>query len=140
MSTAGSIRNRVPSGMAFGSASAPSVRWAGQDQHSRRALATGPVGMLRPRLSLAVVRPIWRFGAGFQAAQLAMIGRDDGVNLVTAGVAGLAVLGVWSLAYRLLRAVLLLFQALWRVSYPAMAGLLRAGDAPPRRCCRAAWR
>jgi O-antigen/teichoic acid export membrane protein len=91
-------------------------------------LASGPVGPQRPRWSWPLVREIWRFGVKFQLNSFVTVARDQGVNVVAASIGGLAVLGVWSLAYRLLQSVLLLFQALWRVSFPAIARLLEAGE------------
>jgi O-antigen/teichoic acid export membrane protein len=89
----------------------------------------GPLGFVRPRLSWARVRPIFGFGVSFQAVQLVNLVRDQGVNIVTAAVAGFTVLGFWSMAWRLLQAIFLLFESLWKVSMPAMARMLDAGEA-----------
>jgi O-antigen/teichoic acid export membrane protein len=92
-------------------------------------ISLGPIGFVRPRLSWARVRPILAFGVQFQAVQFVNLVRDQGVNLVTAAVAGYTVLGFWSLAWRLLQAIFVLFESLWKVSMPAMARMLEAGEA-----------
>jgi O-antigen/teichoic acid export membrane protein len=92
-------------------------------------LKLGPLGFVRPRLSWARVRPILGFGVSFQAVQLVNLVRDQGVNIVTAAAASFTVLGFWSLAWRLLQAIFVLFESLWKVSMPAMARMLQAGEA-----------
>jgi O-antigen/teichoic acid export membrane protein len=47
-----------------------------------------------------------------------------------AAVAGAATLGLWTIAWRLLQVPFLLFQALWHVSFPAMAQLIAGGEDP----------
>jgi O-antigen/teichoic acid export membrane protein len=47
-------------------------------------------------------------------------------------VAGVAVLGLWALAWRLAQLPFLLFSTLWRVSFPAAAKLLAAGESGRR--------
>jgi O-antigen/teichoic acid export membrane protein len=89
----------------------------------------GPIGLLRPRLSWSRVRPIFGFGLSFQAVQFVNLARDQGVNVVTAAVAGFTVLGFWTMAWRLLQAIFLLFESLWKVSMPAMARMFDAGEA-----------
>ena len=93
-------------------------------------LARHPEGRLRPALSYEVVRPLLGFGIGFQAVTIVGAVRDQGLNIVLGATAGAAVLGVWSVTSRLLQAVLMLLQALWRVSLSAMARLLEAGERP----------
>lgn len=90
--------------------------------------AFGGVGLLRPRMDLPILRQHLRFGMANQASTLLTSTRDQGLNLVVAAVGGVTALGVWSLAYRLLQSVLLLLQALWRVSFPATSRLLEAGQ------------
>jgi O-antigen/teichoic acid export membrane protein len=89
----------------------------------------GPVGLIRPRLSWSRVRPIFAFGLSFHAATVVTLAREQGINIVTAAVAGFTVLGFWTMAWRLLQAVFLLLESLWRVSMPAMARMLDAGEA-----------
>lgn len=87
-----------------------------------------PEGRMWPRLDWAAVRPIVRFGAQFQAGALVAVARDQALNVGLAGIGGLTVLGLWGLASRMLQIPMLLFQALWRVSFPAVARLLDAGE------------
>jgi O-antigen/teichoic acid export membrane protein len=91
-------------------------------------LITVPEGRLWPRLHWAQVRPILGFGAKFQAASLIGVSRDQGLNVGVAAVGSLSALGLWGLAYRLLQAPYLMFEALWRVSFPAVARMLDAGE------------
>lgn len=90
----------------------------------------GPVGLLRPRLEFATIRPMLRFSSGFQAVSVVNLIRDQGLNLGVAAIGGLAELGVWNLANRLLQVPFLLFRTLWRVSFPATSRLLAAGEEP----------
>lgn len=89
----------------------------------------GPLGFVRPRLSWTRVRPILGFGLSFQAVQFVNLARDQGVNVVTAALAGFTVLGFWTMAWRLLQAIFLVFESLWKVSMPAAARMLDAGEA-----------
>jgi O-antigen/teichoic acid export membrane protein len=91
--------------------------------------ARGPVGWLLPRWNGARLRRHLSFGAANQATVLVNTGRDQGVNVVVGAIGGLAALGVWSLAYRLLQIVLLVMQAVWQVAFPAIARLLEAGQS-----------
>jgi O-antigen/teichoic acid export membrane protein len=92
-----------------------------------------PIRIIRPRFEWARLRPILGFGVKYQAAALVTLARDEGLNLGTAAIAGIATLGLWSLAFRILQLPLLLFQSLWRVSFPAMARLMAAGDLSGER-------
>jgi O-antigen/teichoic acid export membrane protein len=92
-------------------------------------LVKGPVGLVLPRPRIAEVRRLLGFGAKFQAVAVVTVARDQGLNLVVAAAGGVAALGIWSIAYRVLQAILLLLQSLWRVSYPATARALEAGDS-----------
>jgi O-antigen/teichoic acid export membrane protein len=87
-----------------------------------------PEGRVWPHLHWSQVQPILGFGAKFQAASLIGVGRDQALNVGLAAAASLSVLGLWGLAYRLLQAPFLMFEALWRVSFPAVARMLDAGD------------
>jgi O-antigen/teichoic acid export membrane protein len=88
----------------------------------------GPLGLVRPRLSWRRVRPILAFGVSFQAVQFVNVARDQGVNIVTAAIAGFTVLGFWTMAWRLLQSIFLVFESLWKVSMPAVARTLDAGE------------
>jgi O-antigen/teichoic acid export membrane protein len=84
----------------------------------------GPVGFVRPRWSWGTVRPLVAFGAKFQANAALGILRYQVLNVVVASVAGLATLGVWNLAWRVLQVPALLFATAGRVTFPAMSRLL----------------
>jgi O-antigen/teichoic acid export membrane protein len=91
-----------------------------------------PVGFVRPRLSWHRIRPLVGFGIRFQAASVTWLVRDQGLNTSIAAIAGVSTLGVWSLARRLMEVPFLLFDTLWRVSFPTMSRLLAAKeDAVP---------
>jgi O-antigen/teichoic acid export membrane protein len=85
------------------------------------------IGLLRPRWSASFVRANARFGLTFQSVSLIALVRDQGFNFLVAGVGGLAMLGYWTIVTRLLQAFGVLFESLWRVSYPAMARLSEVG-------------
>lgn len=99
---------------------------------SAALIALVPGGLVRPRLAFGRLRRMLGFGVRFQAVGGINLVRDQGLNLAIAAIAGVAALGLWSIAYRLGMAIMLLFEALWRVAFPAMARLLDAGeDAAP---------
>ncbi len=83
-----------------------------------------------PSFSLRRLRPLLGFGVRFQANSLAATGRDQGLNVGIAAVAGASTLGIWTLSRRVLELPMVLFQSLWRVSFPAMSQLLAAGEDP----------
>jgi polysaccharide transporter, PST family len=87
-----------------------------------------PLGLVRPRLSWHDIRPLLGFGVSFQAASATWLVRDQGLNASTAAIAGVATLGLWSLARRLMEVPLVLFATLSRVSFPTMSQLLAAGE------------
>lgn len=93
-------------------------------------ISRSPPGALRPLFSLRPLRPLLAFGLRFQAVTLSHTVRDQGVNLGALAIGGPATLGLWTLASRVLQLPYLLFESLWRVSYPAMTQLLAAGEAP----------
>jgi O-antigen/teichoic acid export membrane protein len=97
-----------------------------------------PLGFVRPRWSWSEVRPLLGFGVRFQASPLVDICRDQTLNFGIAAIAGVATLGVWSLAYRIAQVPISLMVNLYRVSYPAMAQLLAAGQDPRPSMERAA--
>jgi O-antigen/teichoic acid export membrane protein len=99
---------------------------------SAALLALVPEGIVRPTLRFARVRRLLGFGTRFQAVGAVNLARDQGLNVAVASIAGVTALGLWTIAFRLVQSIMLLFEALWRVSYPAMARLLDAGeDARP---------
>jgi len=89
-----------------------------------------PAGFLLPRPSISRLRALLGFGIRYQAVNAISLVRDQGLNLATALIGGIAVLGLWSLAYRLLQVPFLLFDTVLRVSFPAMARLIEAGEDP----------
>jgi O-antigen/teichoic acid export membrane protein len=88
------------------------------------------LGWVRPRLAWTQARPLLGFGVRFQAVAGVGIARDQALNAGIAAIAGIATLGVWALAFRVMQVPLMLFTTLYRVSYPAMAKLLAAGRDP----------
>lgn len=95
---------------------------------SALAVWWSPMRIVRPRLAWKEVRPMLNFGLAFQAAALVRIARQQGRDIGIGAIGGLVTLGVWSLAFRMLQIPFLLFEPLWRVTYPAMARLLDAGE------------
>lgn len=75
-------------------------------------------------------RRVLRFGLQLQGIGALNVAREQVVNIGTGVISGLAVLGLWSLAFKLLQIPLLLFESLFRVSYPGMARLISAGEDP----------
>ncbi|MEA2438664.1 MAG: hypothetical protein QOH76_88 [Thermoleophilaceae bacterium] len=90
----------------------------------------GPLGLVRPRWDWAAVRPFMGFGVKVQAANLVLLVRDQGMNIAVATIAGVATLGVWNLAWRVLQVPYVLFATVGRVAYPAMSRLLAADEDP----------
>lgn len=81
-------------------------------------------------LSFGDVRGLIPFGLRYQSVAAVNMLRDQAVNLATLAISGMAVLGYWAVAYRVMSVMFILFGALWRVSYPATAKLLEL-DAEP---------
>jgi O-antigen/teichoic acid export membrane protein len=97
---------------------------------SGTVIARGPLGLLRPRWSWSLLRPLLGFGAKFQATAVLQIVREQGLNVGIAAVAGVATLGVWNLAWRVLQVPNLLFMTVGRISFPMMSRMLGAGEDP----------
>lgn len=97
---------------------------------SAMMLARGPVGPMMPRWSWTALRPVLGFGAKFQAATVVALVRDQTLNVCIAAIAGLATLGVWNLAWRVLQVPFVVLGAFGRVGFPAMARVLTAGRDP----------
>lgn len=87
-----------------------------------------PEGRIVPRPSWSRVRPLLSFGARYQAVGLAHMVRDQGVNIALAMFGGVAVLGLWNIAWRVIQIPVSLLAALWRVSFPGMAKLVAANE------------
>jgi O-antigen/teichoic acid export membrane protein len=95
-------------------------------------LSVSPVARLSPAYSWRRLKPMLGFGIKFQAVELVNAGGLQLLNLGIAGIGGLYVLGLWALAWRLAQLPYLLFGTLWRVSFPAAAKLLSAGESGRR--------
>jgi O-antigen/teichoic acid export membrane protein len=93
-------------------------------------LAIVPTARMIPSPSWTRVRALLGFGFRVQAVGFLHLVRDQGLNLGVAAVGGVAVLGVWSVTYRILQIPLLFFNSLWRVSYPSMSRLIAANEDP----------
>jgi O-antigen/teichoic acid export membrane protein len=91
-------------------------------------VTTLPPGLVRPRWSWETVRPLLGFGLAFQSISVVNLVRDQGLVLITGALAGLTVLGYWSIAYRIVQGLVLVLESLWRVSYPAVARLIETGE------------
>jgi O-antigen/teichoic acid export membrane protein len=88
-----------------------------------------PEARLLPRPSWSKVRPLLGFGFRYQGVALAHMLRDQGINIALATFGGVAVLGLWGIAWRIIQIPVALFTALWRVSFPGMSRLVAAeGD------------
>jgi O-antigen/teichoic acid export membrane protein len=77
----------------------------------------------RPTLTFRHLRRSLRLGGQIQAIGFVNLIRDQGLSLGLAGIGGTATLGLWTAAYRLLQVPYLLFESLWRVSFPAFSRL-----------------
>ena len=95
-------------------------------------LSVSPVARLPPRYSWHRLKPMLGFGIKFQAVNLINSAGLQLLNIGIAAVAGVSVLGLWALAWRLAQLPFLLFSTLWRVSFPAAAKLLAAGESGRR--------
>ena len=93
-------------------------------------VALSGIGLTPPLFSIRPIRPLLGFGLRFQGTNLAWNVRDQGLNAATGALAGVATLGLWSLARRLLEVPMMLFESLWRISFPAMSQLLAAKEDP----------
>jgi O-antigen/teichoic acid export membrane protein len=91
-------------------------------------VVVSPVGLPRPTLAWRLVRRPLAFGARFQGVGMLSLLRDQSLNIGTAAVGSVSVLGLWSVAGKLLSIPFIVFESLWRVGYPAMARLLGSGD------------
>jgi O-antigen/teichoic acid export membrane protein len=88
----------------------------------------GPVGWLRPSWAWSRLRPVLGFGVRLQATVGLNFARDQLINVAIAAETTIATVGLWSLAYRALSIPMLLFDALWRVAYPAITRLMAIGE------------
>jgi O-antigen/teichoic acid export membrane protein len=91
-------------------------------------LLAAPEGRVTPRLNWRSIRGFIGFGASYQAVGAAQMVRGQGVNFAVAAASSIQVLGLWSVAQRVLQFPFLLFSSLWRVSFPAMSRLIATGE------------
>jgi O-antigen/teichoic acid export membrane protein len=93
------------------------------------AMALTPEGRIfRPTLERArEFREVLAFGIRFQANWIVIVLREQALNIVTASVAGVATLGLWSFGNRLMQLPGVLTESIGRVTFPAMAHLLGQG-------------
>jgi O-antigen/teichoic acid export membrane protein len=92
----------------------------------------GPLGVVRPRWSWADVRPLIGFGARMQGVNVAAAVRHQVLNLGIVLIAGVAALGVWSLAWRILQVPYSVFGTVGRIAYPTLSRLrAEGGDVRP---------
>lgn len=89
------------------------------------------IGLLLPSLrGWRSFGPLVSFGLKFQANWLLIMLREQGIAAVTAAIGGLNVLGLWTLAVRLLQVPVLAFTSLYTVGFPAISNLLARGEDP----------
>jgi O-antigen/teichoic acid export membrane protein len=86
--------------------------------------AVCPSGVVPPRFAWHRVRPLIGFGVRFQAANVTAFIEGQGLTASIAAISGVSTLGLWTLARRLTDVPWMLFDALWRVSFPAMSQLV----------------
>jgi O-antigen/teichoic acid export membrane protein len=77
-----------------------------------------------------------RFGLSFQSNWIAIVLGEQGLNVIVGAIAGVQVLGLWSLAKKTLQVPALFFNSLMGVVFPAVSSLLAHGDDPARKVLR----
>jgi O-antigen/teichoic acid export membrane protein len=96
-------------------------------------VAISRLGFIRPSLArLRLLAPTIRFGIVFQFNWIAQVTIMQIANFAAGLLLGVAALGVFSLATRLMQLPLVLFQSVWRVSFPTMSSVMGSGrEAAP---------
>jgi O-antigen/teichoic acid export membrane protein len=89
------------------------------------------LGLVRPTLHAPrSLMPVLSFGLRLQSAYLVIVFRDIAITFLTALIGGVAVVGIWSLARRLMEVPLVLFSSVAKVLFPTMAHALASGEPP----------
>ena len=86
--------------------------------------------MLRPTFRVAPLRGLMAFGLTFQASTVVSLARDGLFNVGIAAIGGYTLLGFWAVASRLMSIPASIFEAVSRVSFPALSRLLGNGEDP----------
>jgi O-antigen/teichoic acid export membrane protein len=101
---------------------------------ARNVVATAAVwltpegGFFRPTLErVREFRQLLAFGVRFQANWIVIVLREQALNAITALVAGVTTLGLWSLGNRLMQMPAVLNESMGKVIFPTMAHLLGQG-------------
>jgi O-antigen/teichoic acid export membrane protein len=82
-----------------------------------------PFGFKMPSLDFAAIRPLLGFGLALQGVSAIYLAHDVALVSGITAVSGFAVLGLWTLATRVLQIPMLLYEAVYNVSFPAYARL-----------------
>jgi O-antigen/teichoic acid export membrane protein len=85
-----------------------------------------PVGFLVPSLRFSRLASIVGFGWRFQATGVSQLIQDSALTAGIGVIAGLGPLGLWAFAGRILKIPQLLFEAIWRVGFPAFSRLIQS--------------
>lgn len=93
------------------------------------ALSLSPGARVAPSLRVGALRPIMSFGWRSQATGVTQVGFDSALTAGIGAIAGLASLGVYSMAIRLLGIPRLLFESIWNVGFPAFARMMETDEA-----------
>jgi O-antigen/teichoic acid export membrane protein len=89
-----------------------------------------PESVMRPSLRFRPLLPALRFGVKvFAVSSLALV-KDQAINMSIAGAGGLGLLGLWSVAQRVLSVPAQIHRALFVVSLPAMSRLSEQDEDP----------
>ena len=84
---------------------------------------------MTPAPAWAPLKPLLSFGVKCCCRRLLLhMLRDQGVNILVAALGGVSMLGLWSVAWRLIQLPVSLVSSLWRVSMPGMARLVAAKE------------
>lgn len=89
------------------------------------AIMLTPEGLLAPSFRTAPLRPILSFGWRFQANGISQLVTGTALTVGIGAVGGLAALGLWTFAGRMVAIPQLLSQSIWRVGFPAFSRLMQ---------------